>query len=284
MKENIELDGQVEKESETENSKQKERGFWTKKHKKGIFEYSAIDLVVLGLMLACFVAYFLAPKAYRVVTARYNSGTKSQNEEVVRALGTDNTEQDFRIYFQWYNVVHELGHGLIRYNSKEKFGKAKEEQLVNEFAVAYWMMYGETDKLERMEYITNHAINNIKSDAKPGQSYMDFAKERWGKKGFFKFRNYGWFQFSSTNEALKNRKDMDTVLKEMGIDGYVLPENPKKLYYGTIDESVSDQILIDARANVNSWGLYFPKIYHKYKNNPNDNYSKPVKDFGLFRL
>lgn len=105
-------------------------------------------------MLICFVVYILAPKAYSVTTARYNAGTKKQNEEVLNALGSDHTE---------------------------------EEQLVNDFAVAYWMMYGEEDKLERMEEITSHAINSIESDAKEGQNYMDFAKERWGKSGFFAF-------------------------------------------------------------------------------------------------
>lgn len=260
----------------------KETNFWTAKHKKGIFEYSVIDLIVLGVMLACFVAYFLAPKAYSVVTARYNAGTKEQNEEVITALGTENTEEDFRIYFQWYNVIHELGHGLIRYHSDSKFSKAEEEQLVNDFAVAYWMMYGEESKLERMEYITSHAMSSLKSDAEPGQSYMDFAEKRWGKKGFFSFRNYGWFQFNSSHAALQNQKDMDTVLKEMGISGYSLPENPSRINYGTISEEVSDQILNDAVENINSWGLSFPKVYHKYHNDPNDNYSKPVKDLGLF--
>lgn len=265
-------------------TKDKKITFWNKKHKKWIFEYRVIDLIVLGLMLACFVIYFLAPKTYLVVTARYNSGTEKQNKEVVQALGSDNTEEDFRIYFQWYNVIHEMGHGLIRYNSKIKLGKAEEEQLVNEFAVAYWMMYGEADKLERLEDITSYAKNNLKSDAKPGQSYMDFAKARWGKKGFFKFRNYGWFQFSSSSNALENKKDMDTVLKEMGIDGYKLPENPQKLSYGIIDEEVSNQILNDAVENINSWGLYFPEVHHRYHNNPNDNYSRPAKNLWLFVL
>lgn len=260
----------------------KKTNFWTQKHKKGIFEYSVIDLIVLALMLLCFVIYFLAPKSYLVVTARYNAGTEKQNKEVILALGTENTEEDFGIYFQWYNVIHELGHGLIRFNSDLKFDDAQEEQLVNDFAVAYWMLYGEDYKLERMEAITMHAMNSLESDAKPGQTYMEFAKERWGKKGFFTFRNYGWFQFNSSHVSLQNRKDMDTVLKEMGIEGYTLPENPQKLIYGTINEDVSDQILVDAVENINSWGLYFPKVYHKYHNNPNDNYSRPSRDFGFF--
>lgn len=260
----------------------KKQNFWTARHKKGIFEYRVIDLIVLGVMLICFVVYILAPKAYSVTTARYNAGTEKQNEEVLLALGSEHTEEDFGIYFQWYNVVHELGHGLIRFHSTGKFDKAEEEQLVNDFAVAYWMMYGEEDKLERMEEITFHAMNSIKSDAKEGQSYMDFAKERWGKRGFFSFKNYGWFQFNSSHTSLQNKKDMDTVLKEMKIEGYSLPENPERLEYGSIDEAVSDRVLEDAVKNINSWGLHFPKVYHRFRNNPNDNYSRPVKDFGFF--
>lgn len=267
-----------------EKTQSKKTNFWNAKHKKWIFEYTVIDLIVLGLMLVCFIVYLLAPKAYSIVTARYNSGTEEQNAEVVLALGSENTEEDFRIYFQWYNVIHEMGHGLIRYNSHTKFNKAEEEQLVNEFAVAYWMMYGEEEKLERMVEITSHAKSNLKSDAKTGQSYMEFAKERWGKKGFFTFRNYGWFQFSSSSNALQRGKDMDTVLRDMGIKGYTLPQNPEKLIYGTISEEVSDRIIKDAVENINSWGLYFPEVHHKYHNDPNDNYSRPVKNLWLFVL
>lgn len=286
MKENKEvkkeMNGKVNQENHSEEANEKKQNFWTMKRKKGIFEYSVIDLIVLGIMIICFVVYFLAPKAYSVTTARYNAGTDEQNEEVLIALGSDHTEEDFGIYFQWYNEVHELGHGLIRFHSKEKFGKAEEEQLVNDFAVAYWMMYGEEDKLARMEEITSHAMNSIQSDAKAGQSYMDFAKERWGKRGFFKFKNYGWFQFNSSHTSLQNKKDMDTVLKEMKIEGYSLPENPKKLVYGTINEEVSNQVLEDAVENINSWGLSFPKVYHHFRNDPNANYSKPIKDLKFF--
>lgn len=37
------------KEINESNDEKKETNFWTAKHKKGIFEYSVIDLVVLGV-------------------------------------------------------------------------------------------------------------------------------------------------------------------------------------------------------------------------------------------
>ena len=73
-------------------------------------------------------------------------------------MGPDKTEERFRIYFQWYNVLHELGYGLIYYNNGVNIAVADEEQLVNDFVVAYWKYYGEEDKVKELEDIVNYAV------------------------------------------------------------------------------------------------------------------------------
>lgn len=236
------------------------------------------ELIFLAFLLLIIILYFTSPKVYLVTTARYNQGTKEDQINVETALGKENTEERFEIYFQWYNVIHELGHGVKLYNSNIKISSAEEEQLVNDFAVAYWLHYGEEEKLKELEDIVNYAAENIKSDAKEGQSYMEFAESNWNKSSFFTFNNYGWFQFSSVKESLKNKKTLEEVLKEMEIENIEIPSK-ETLEYDEITEEVSTKIINDAVENFNEWGLEFPKTYQTFNNDPNANYSRGGKNF-----
>lgn len=240
-----------------------------------------IFCAVIGIVL---IIYCLSPNIYSITTARYGKWSETDNNNVETALGRENTEGRFLTYFQWYNVVHELGHGILRYNSNIKLSGAEEEQLVNDFAVAYWLYYGEESKINELKDIVEYASNNIKSSAEEGITYMEFAEKNWNKLSFNTFNNYGWFQFSSVKESLKNGKELKDVLKDMGIENYNLIDS-KKLEYPIIDEEVSTQIINDAINNFHEWGLKFPKCYHKFSNNPNSNYSGNRKNFlGIYNL
>lgn len=242
----------------------------------------AIISIIVVLILV--IIWFLSPKAYLVTTARYGKGTEEDNTNVKIALGETNTEERFKIYFQWYNVIHELGHGILIYNSDIKISNAEEEQLVNDFAVAYWLHYGEEEKINELSNIVEHATANINSDAETGINHIEFAEKNWNKSSFFTFNNYGWFQFNCVKQSLNERKSLDEVLKEMGIENIKLPE-PKQLTYPTINEEVSTKIIDDAVENFNEWGLEFPKVYHFFNDDPNANYSRNARNvLGIYGL
>ena len=223
-----------------------------------------IDVVVTSILL---IVYLLSPKVALIVTQKYNQGTEEQNNSVKIALGEDNTEEKFNLYFHWFNVLHEVGHGLIHYNSNIKVSGPEEEQLVNDFAYAYWAYYGEYEKLNQVEEIINYAQNHIQNKEGRTMDYMEYAKKHWNDSQFYTFDNYGYFQFSSVKEAYKNKKDLATVLKEMGIDNADLSKT-KKLNYGTITKEVCNQLLDDAIDNIHEWGLEYPTVVHKYTTNP----------------
>lgn len=62
-------------------------------------------------------------------------------------------KERFCLYFQYYNVLHELGRGLLRYNNGVSILIVDEEQLANDFAIAYWNYYGESFIVKRLENI-----------------------------------------------------------------------------------------------------------------------------------
>ncbi len=257
----------------------------TKKEKKQIKIGKLViadSITELIIVMTFVLTYFLSPNIFLITTARFGTGSEADNNNVEIVFGSENTEERFKTYFQWYNVIHELGHGILRYNSDIKISAVEEEQLVNDFALAYWLYYGEEEKISELENIVNYAVDNIKSDAPEGVSYIKFAEENWNKPSFNTFNNYGWFQFSSVKESLNKRLSLTDVLKEMGIKNINLPEK-ELLQYSEINEKTSTQIINDAVENFHKWGLEFPEVYQTFSDNPNANYSKTVKNFlGLY--
>ena len=248
------------------------------------FEGTLFSFITSLLAIVLLIVFFLSENVFLIKTARYGKGSEVDNNNVKIALGNENTEEKFNLYFQWYNVIHELGHGILMYNSDVKLSNVDEEQLVNDFAVAYWLYYGEEDKINELSNIVEYAVNNIKSDAEQGVTYKEFAEKNWNKPSFNTFNNYGWFQYSCVKESLNKRKPLDIVLKEMGIENINLP-TPELLDYPIINEEVSTQIVSDAVNNFHKWGLKFPNTYQSFSDDPNANYSKNMKNFlGIYDL
>lgn len=223
-----------------------------------------IDLSVFCLIL---IIHFTSPKVALIVTQKYNQGTPEQNNSVKVAFGEVNTEEKFKQYFWWYNVLHEVGHGLKYYNGNNGVYNAEEEQLVNDFAYAYWNYYGNQEELNRVEEIVNYAYDHIQNEEGRKMDYMEYGKKNWNKNSFYTFDKYGYFQFSCVKETFKNKKDLETVLKEMEIKNAVLTDK-KVLKYKTLNKKTVDKIINDAIDNIHGWGLKYPKVYHKYTTNP----------------
>lgn len=251
---------------------------------KIIIANSVTELIISLSIIILSIIFLLSPDIFLIKTARYGKGSEIDNNNVKIALGNENTEEKFNLYFQWFNVIHELGHGILMYNSDVKLSNVEEEQLVNDFAVAYWLYYGEEAKINELSNIVEYAVNNIQSDAEEGDTYIEFAEENWNKSSFMTFNNYGWFQYSCVKESLNKRKTLDIVLKEMGIENINLPE-PELLEYTIINEEVSTQIVNDAINNFRKWGLEFPDTYQSFSDDPNENHSRKTRNFlGIYDL
>ena len=245
-------------------------------------------LIEIIIFIILIIIYIVSPRCYSVTTGLYNQSTIENQKNVEMAMGTKNTEERFKIYFQWYNVIHELGHGLLYYNNGVDIDVADEEQLVNDFAVAYWKYYGEEEKISELEDIVNYAVKHVGTNYENGVNYLELAKQNSDGESFddsfFNFNDYGWFQFSSVKKSLETNKSLDEVLKEMGFNNFELGEG-KKLVYKEINKEVSTQIINDAVYNFNKWGLNFPEATHHFDKDPNNNYSRAmVKYLGLFEI
>lgn len=263
-----------------------------KKNNKSKLFKSKGEMIVIIILVVLFLSFvsgiFLSPDMYWVTTAKYTEWKDSDKKDVITAMGEDNTEERFRLYFQYYNVLHELGHGIIRYNSYPSLSVADEEQLVNDFAVAYWNYYGEPEKMEELNDIVTYAVENVGDNYEKGVDYLEFARnhsthDRFDDD-FFTFNDYGWFQFSSVKHSIEQNKSLEDVLKEMGITNFRLGKKTV-LRHEMTDETESTAIINEAVENFNDWGLYFPQTHQSFSDDPNMNVSRPFKNFfGIFNL
>lgn len=239
------------------------------------------DIIIIAVFVVAALVILLSPKMYYVKTARWQTWNQKNTDMVVTAMGADKTEERFRLYFQYYNVIHELGHGLICYNHGVNIPIAEEEQLVNDFAVAYWKYYGDPEKTEELRDIACYAVEHIGDNYQNGVDYMELGKANSDHSdfhaSFFNFNDYGWFQFSCVKHSFEQDKSLEDVLKEMGFKDAKLTE-PTLLKHEIISEEESTRIINEAIDNFHAWGLKFPETRQSFSSDPNENYSKPRKN------
>ena len=59
---------------------------------------SITGFISLGIVIVLLIIYIFSPKAFLITTARYGAGSESDNQNVITALGTENTEENFNLY------------------------------------------------------------------------------------------------------------------------------------------------------------------------------------------
>lgn len=197
------------------------------------------------------------PKDYRIkiVTGQYHIASPEQKQMIQELFG-ENAEYKYEIYFHWYNMLHELGHAIMMFNASSRPHPAEEEQLVNNFAYAYWKHYGEQAKLDSLCSIVNETIKRFSIPAHNNESYLDFAKNLWGTEELFTFNNYGWFQFSSVQAAMKESLDLEQALNRMCATK-ISTQKVDTLKYEICDQMAS-QVVADAVMLMKDWGVLLP--------------------------
>jgi hypothetical protein len=205
--------------------------------------------------------------SYTLITGRFESGTQEQKNSIADILGTDQVLQKYRVYFYWYNVIHELGHAILHFNQHKEMSDVEEEPVVNDFAVAYWSYYGEEQKLAALQEIVRDSLARTCRPAPAGMDHMAYARENWGKEDFFNFNNYGWFQFSCVQDSLRNHKPILQHLQAMSTN--VITTQPRAtLRYDIDDDDMPFKIVKDATNILRKWGVTLPVLPHCIVDNP----------------
>lgn len=192
----------------------------------------------------------------RIVTGQYQKAPLKQKKMIQKLFGED-AEYRYEIYFHWYNVLHELGHAIMMFNASARPHSAEEEQLVNNFAYAYWQHYGEQKKIKTLSFFVDETIRKFTIPSSGNEDYMDYAKRVWGTEELYSFNNYGWFQFSSVQAAITEAPNLEQALNRMCFS-QLSPRKVETLEY-EISEQMASQVVADAVRLMKDWGVLLPE-------------------------
>lgn len=177
---------------------------------------------------------------------------------------SDEFEDEYNLYFHWYNMIHELGH-LIYMKNKSAFewiSPVYEEKHVNDLAVAYWRTYGEKARLDRVYEIVTRIISQLKPPCSDEDILTHYEDEKAFREASRDSNDYAFIQFSLVKHAIETiDTDFYETLKIKGFD--VRNNTACKLAYSDLDIQM---IVDDAVEVVRSHGLHMPdvKVFEYY--------------------
>lgn len=154
-------------------------------------------------------------------------------------------------------MIHELGHAIFEYNCSNRPHPVEEEQLVNNFAIAYWQHYGEAEKLEILSLLVHKLLEKFIVPVQEQKDHIAYAKEHWHTDEFFSFNNYGWFQFSCVKNSISRQIMLEQVLLDMGVT-HVQHGKKITLHYD-VDGQMPYKVIKDATKILGSRGILLPK-------------------------
>ena len=232
-------------------------------------------LISIGTIL-----FFVSERANVITTGRFGYGTEEYNQLANQLFGSENAEERFHIYFNWFNVIHEIGHAIVRANNTESLHPVDEELLVNEFAVAFLTHHGEQEKLELIEDIVSYARKQVNPPVE-NMTHIEYARANWGRGDFFSFNNYGWFQFNVVYYALQEARSLEEILSEMGVEN-ITTQPEVRFIYDSFGEDMVEKIIYDSVYILREWGAIIPPIYHRFSENPATHNLLPTRNvFGM---
>lgn len=190
----------------------------------------------------------------KIITGQYPKSDE-QSQKFLEYLFGPKAEYRYELYFHWYNLIHELGHGIMMFNNPASPHPAVEEQMVNDFAVAYWRQYGEAEKLWELEELVTQTL--AKFPALTDGDYLEYTKAHWGEKIFQTFEGYGWFQFSSVQRALSRNMSLEQALRNLCPFSSIPQE--KRILQFDVNESMAQTVVADVIGILRQWGVKLPE-------------------------
>lgn len=202
---------------------------------------------------------------YVIMSGRFEKGTDEQKQGYVMLFGEDNIQYKFDLYFHWYNLVHELGH-CIKNTTDVEMSDLMEEMFVNEFAVGYHRMAGDSSRLDELEEMIQNALNKLPSPVLEGEDFISFYERIWGTEELMNVMTYGYLQLSSVLQALKNKKDLSETLSKLNIS---IDRSVKLMKCNLSVSSENAPLFLDAaRDNLIKLGVEVPSVRIELQDNP----------------
>lgn len=153
----------------------------------------------------------------------------------------------YRLYFYWFFVPHEMGHVLRQHLGTDTYrhgGYWREEQDVNDFAVAYWRHVGCDRWLDEVGAIAERALSVLPDPVPDGTDPQEFFDENI-ETLVPQPRIYGYFQFSFIARSLSKTLDFVPTLRRCIWERAAESEAQPDLDYRRIHADLPREIIGD---------------------------------------
>lgn len=202
---------------------------------------------------------------FKIITGKYENGTKEQQAGFKQLFGHENTQFKFDLYFHWYNIIHELGHCLLSMKNRQ-MEPVQEEILVNAFAVGYWKHVGESDNLKKLSSMLESILKMVPNPIPAGMEFTEFFRSIWGSEQLNTVAMYGFFQLSSVLEAMNLNKNFSKILNEIGLKCGNL--SAMKAYNREVTAENAESVLDSALENLRLLGNEIENVEVEFADNP----------------
>lgn len=195
----------------------------------------------------------------KIYTGLWDKSSEDAKEPFIKLFSDEYKAGQFhKIYFQWYNIIHEFCHILRdQYGIQVDWSKegASEEQTVNDFAAAYWKKFGESSKLEFIMNEINGVLERIPNSVPKGEEFLHYFNTHFGEN-MSSVELYGFLQFTCVKRAFDSSETLSEVLNRFGIKNNDICE--KKLIY---TDGYQPQTIVDDCCKIlNEMGVKAPKV------------------------
>lgn len=202
----------------------------------------------------------------KILTGLWSKASEETKQPFISLFTDEHSAGEFhKIYFQWYNIIHEFGHLLRDYHGIQvdwlKEG-ATEEQAVNDFAMSYWKMFGEKSKIEFIIDEIEYILNKIPSPVPKGEDLLNYYNKHFQELQSVEL--YAFLQFTCVKRAFDSSETLNEVLDRFGIiNSNILG---RELLYSNQFEPQS--IVDDCRKILNEMGVMTPDVEVVLLDNP----------------
>lgn len=153
----------------------------------------------------------------KILTGLWNKASEDTKQPFINLFSDEHIAGEFhRIYFQWYNIIHEFGHLLREHHgiqvdwSKEG---ASEEQAVNDFAMAYWKTFGEASKIEFIMNWIKDILNRMPTPVPKDEDFLGYFNKHFREAQSVEL--YAFLQFTCVQRAFDSSETLNEVLNRL---------------------------------------------------------------------
>lgn len=167
----------------------------------------------------------------------------------------------YKTYFMKFNVIHEVFHTIGNKNDPG-IGYYREEQRVNDLAVAYWREIGESNFINELEVKLKKILALMRNPVLEGEDSEAYFNDNYDALGS-RPDIYGYYQFSFVLKAIE-KKDCFIDALMLNVDKNVRPKTKEmKIIYGDVNTINTENVVNDCLKYIKLYNVNIPSIKMK---------------------